>query len=221
MAQMTSEFPVVYVVYLCFLRTFLYHHSLTSTSLHASTTPQSPPHKHYLTSTSSQSPPHKYHLTSTTSQAPPHKHLLTITSSQVPPHKHHLTSTSSQAPPHNHLLTSTTSQAPPHKHLLTSTSSQAPCQQNHTCTSHFFRSSVLAGHFGQLLTSHEQPRGCYSVTMATLDCVHTVLNLESGIRDSSEILSCLMYLVEEVLPVYHKWRYSHNTDLDKMCECLW
>jgi nuclear pore complex protein Nup188 len=52
--------------------------------------------------------------------------------------------------------------------------------------------------------------------MATLDCVHTVLNLESGIRDSSEILSCLMYLVEEVLPVYHKWRYSHNTDLDKM-----
>ena len=78
---------------------------------------------------------------------------------------------------------------------------------------------MLAGHFGQLLAAHEQPKGQYCVTMATLDCIHTALSLESTVRDSSELLSCVMYVVEEILPVYHKWRYGQNTDMDKICEC--
>ena len=54
--------------------------------------------------------------------------------------------------------------------------------------------------------------------MATLDCVHLVLGVESAVRDSPELLTCVMYLLEEVVPSHHKWRYSQPGLMDRMGE---
>lgn len=52
--------------------------------------------------------------------------------------------------------------------------------------------------------------------MATLDCVHMVLGVESAVCDSPELLACVMFILEEVVPAHHKWRYSQPGLIDRM-----
>ena len=47
-----------------------------------------------------------------------------------------------------------------------------------------------------------------------------VLGVESGVRDSPELLACVMYLMEEVVPSHHKWRYTQTGLIDRMGEGL-
>lgn len=120
---------------------------------------------------------------------------------------YHITLTPHPPTSHSHLtLTSHPHISPSHLTLMPDLT---------TCSA-----PIAPGHFGQLLASHEQPRGKYVVTMATLDCVHLVLGVESAVRDSPELLACVMYLLEEVVPSHHKWRYSQPGLIDRMGE-LW
>ena len=75
---------------------------------------------------------------------------------------------------------------------------------------------MASGHFGHLLAVQEQAKGKYLVTMETLDCIHTALGARKFLGNSPELLICVMYIVEELVPAYCKWRFVQRNDFYKI-----
>lgn len=67
-----------------------------------------------------------------------------------------------------------------------------------------------AGGYGSLLMNSEQPQGEYGVTVAFLRLVTTLVKGQLGSTQSQGLVPCVMFVLKEVLPSYHKWRYSSH-----------
>ncbi|GCC30442.1 hypothetical protein chiPu_0008893 [Chiloscyllium punctatum] len=67
---------------------------------------------------------------------------------------------------------------------------------------------MQAGSYGNLLLSIERPQGEYSVTMAFLRLVTTLVKGQLGSTQSRGLLPCVVFVLKELLPTYHKWRYN-------------
>ncbi|XP_040860252.1 nucleoporin NUP188 [Ochotona curzoniae] len=65
-----------------------------------------------------------------------------------------------------------------------------------------------AGGYGSLLMNSEQPQGEYGVTMAFLRLVTTLVKGQLGSTQSQGLVPCVMFVLKEMLPSYHKWRYN-------------
>ncbi|TRY95067.1 hypothetical protein DNTS_004696 [Danionella cerebrum] len=67
---------------------------------------------------------------------------------------------------------------------------------------------MKAGNYGNLLVLIEQPRGEYSVTIAFLKLVTTLIKGQLGSTQSRGLIPCVLLVLKEMLPTYHKWRYN-------------
>ncbi|KAG1932236.1 nucleoporin NUP188 [Pimephales promelas] len=67
---------------------------------------------------------------------------------------------------------------------------------------------MKAGNYGNLLVLIEQPRGEYSVTIAFLRLVTTLVKGQLGSTQSRGLIPCVLLVLKEMLPTYHKWRYN-------------
>uniref|UniRef100_A0A673MJP4 Nucleoporin NUP188 n=1 Tax=Sinocyclocheilus rhinocerous TaxID=307959 RepID=A0A673MJP4_9TELE len=67
---------------------------------------------------------------------------------------------------------------------------------------------MKAGNYGNLLVLIEQPRGEYSVTVAFLRLVTTLVKGQLGSTQSRGLIPCVLLVLKEMLPTYHKWRYN-------------
>ncbi|XP_058528944.1 nucleoporin NUP188 [Ochotona princeps] len=67
-----------------------------------------------------------------------------------------------------------------------------------------------AGGYGSLLMNSEQPQGEYGVTMAFLRLVTTLVKGQLGSTQSQGLVPCVMFVLKEMLPSYHKWRYNSH-----------
>uniref|UniRef100_A0AAY4ADI6 Nucleoporin NUP188 n=1 Tax=Denticeps clupeoides TaxID=299321 RepID=A0AAY4ADI6_9TELE len=67
---------------------------------------------------------------------------------------------------------------------------------------------MRAGNYGNLLVLIEQPRGDYSVTVAFLRLVTTLVKGQLGSTQSRGLVPCVLLVLKEMLPTYHKWRYN-------------
>ncbi|KAA0719723.1 Nucleoporin NUP188 -like protein [Triplophysa tibetana] len=67
---------------------------------------------------------------------------------------------------------------------------------------------MKAGNYGNLLVSIEQPRGEYGVTIAFLRLVTTLVKGQLGSTQSRGLIPCVLLVLKEMLPTYHKWRYN-------------
>uniref|UniRef100_A0A673LB80 Nucleoporin NUP188 n=1 Tax=Sinocyclocheilus rhinocerous TaxID=307959 RepID=A0A673LB80_9TELE len=67
---------------------------------------------------------------------------------------------------------------------------------------------MKAGNYGNLLVLIEQPRGEYSVTIAFLRLVTTLVKGQLGSTQSRGLIPCVLLVLKEMLPAYHKWRYN-------------
>uniref|UniRef100_A0A8C1ZIA0 Nucleoporin NUP188 n=1 Tax=Cyprinus carpio TaxID=7962 RepID=A0A8C1ZIA0_CYPCA len=67
---------------------------------------------------------------------------------------------------------------------------------------------MKGGNYGNLLVLIEQPRGEYSVTIAFLRLVTTLVKGQLGSTQSRGLIPCVLLVLKEMLPTYHKWRYS-------------
>ncbi|XP_078082449.1 nucleoporin NUP188 isoform X2 [Mustelus asterias] len=67
---------------------------------------------------------------------------------------------------------------------------------------------MQAGSYGNLLLSIERPQGEYNVTMAFLRLVTTLVKGHLGSTQSRGLLPCVVFVLKELLPTYHKWRYN-------------
>ncbi|XP_067825897.1 nucleoporin NUP188 isoform X4 [Heptranchias perlo] len=67
---------------------------------------------------------------------------------------------------------------------------------------------MQAGSYGNLLLSIERPQGEYSVTMAFLRLVTTLVKGQLGSTQSRGLMPCVVFVLKEMLPTYHKWRYN-------------
>uniref|UniRef100_A0A4W3J4K6 Nucleoporin NUP188 n=1 Tax=Callorhinchus milii TaxID=7868 RepID=A0A4W3J4K6_CALMI len=65
-----------------------------------------------------------------------------------------------------------------------------------------------AGNYGNLLMSIERPHGEYTVTMAFLRLVTTLVKWQLGSTQNSGLTPCVLFVLKEMLPSYHKWRYN-------------
>ncbi|KAG7268203.1 hypothetical protein CRUP_022892 [Coryphaenoides rupestris] len=65
---------------------------------------------------------------------------------------------------------------------------------------------MKAGNYGNLLVQIEQPRGEYSVTIAFLRLITTLVKL--GSTQNKGLIPCVLLVLKEMLPTYHKWRYN-------------
>ncbi|XP_064420213.1 nucleoporin NUP188 [Latimeria chalumnae] len=64
------------------------------------------------------------------------------------------------------------------------------------------------GNYGNLLIGIEQPQGEYCVTIAFLRLVITLVKGQLGSTQSRGLVPCVMLVLKEMLPTYHKWRYT-------------
>ncbi|ERE71281.1 putative nucleoporin [Cricetulus griseus] len=67
-----------------------------------------------------------------------------------------------------------------------------------------------AGGYGNLLMNSEQPQGEYGVTVAFLRLVTTLVKGQLGSTQSQGLVPCVMFVLKEMLPSYHKWRYNSH-----------
>ncbi|XP_055035112.2 nucleoporin NUP188 [Misgurnus anguillicaudatus] len=67
---------------------------------------------------------------------------------------------------------------------------------------------MKAGNYGNLLVLIEQPRGEYNVTIAFLRLVTTLVKGQLGSTQSRGLIPCVLLVLKEMLPTYHKWRYN-------------
>ncbi|XP_021047631.1 nucleoporin NUP188 homolog [Mus pahari] len=67
-----------------------------------------------------------------------------------------------------------------------------------------------AGGYGSLLMNSEQPQGEYGVTIAFLRLVTTLVKGQLGSTQSQGLVPCVMFVLKEMLPSYHKWRYNSH-----------
>ncbi|XP_074067087.1 nucleoporin NUP188 isoform X3 [Macrotis lagotis] len=65
-----------------------------------------------------------------------------------------------------------------------------------------------AGGYGNLLMNSEQPQGEYGVTIAFLRLITTLVKGQLGSTQSQGLAPCIMFVLKEMLPSYHKWRYN-------------
>uniref|UniRef100_M3ZTZ5 Nucleoporin NUP188 n=1 Tax=Xiphophorus maculatus TaxID=8083 RepID=M3ZTZ5_XIPMA len=69
---------------------------------------------------------------------------------------------------------------------------------------------MKAGNYGNLLVQIEQPRGEYAVTIAFLRLITTLVKGQLGNTQSKGLIPCVLLVLKEMLPTYHKWRYNTN-----------
>ncbi|MEQ2197398.1 hypothetical protein XENOCAPTIV_028818, partial [Xenoophorus captivus] len=67
---------------------------------------------------------------------------------------------------------------------------------------------MKAGNYGNLLVQIEQPRGEYAVTIAFLRLITTLVKGQLGNTQSKGLIPCVLLVLKEMLPTYHKWRYN-------------
>ncbi|KAM8871349.1 nucleoporin NUP188 isoform 2-T2 [Synchiropus picturatus] len=67
---------------------------------------------------------------------------------------------------------------------------------------------MKAGNYGNLLVQNEQPRGEYSVTIAFLRLITTLVKGQLGSTQNKGLIPCVLLVLKEMLPTYHKWRYN-------------
>ncbi|XP_068429689.1 nucleoporin NUP188 [Clinocottus analis] len=67
---------------------------------------------------------------------------------------------------------------------------------------------MKAGNYGTLLVQIEQPRGEYAVTIAFLRLITTLVKGQLGSTQSKGLIPCVLLVLKEMLPTYHKWRYD-------------
>ncbi|XP_069743045.1 LOW QUALITY PROTEIN: nucleoporin NUP188 [Narcine bancroftii] len=67
---------------------------------------------------------------------------------------------------------------------------------------------MQAGSYGNLLLSIERPQGEYSVTTAFLRLVITLVKGQLGSTQSRGLMPCVVFVLKELLPTYHKWRHN-------------
>ncbi|XP_078502398.1 nucleoporin NUP188 isoform X2 [Lissotriton helveticus] len=65
-----------------------------------------------------------------------------------------------------------------------------------------------AGAYGHLLLGIEQPQGEYPVTISFLRLVTTLIKGQLGNTQSQGLVPCILFVLKEMLPNYHKWRYN-------------
>ncbi|XP_012876728.1 PREDICTED: nucleoporin NUP188 homolog [Dipodomys ordii] len=67
-----------------------------------------------------------------------------------------------------------------------------------------------AGGYGNLLMNSEQPQGEYKVTVAFLRLITTLVKGQLGSTQNQGLVPCVMFVLKEMLPSYHKWRYNSH-----------
>uniref|UniRef100_A0A8C9WLB6 Nucleoporin NUP188 n=1 Tax=Scleropages formosus TaxID=113540 RepID=A0A8C9WLB6_SCLFO len=67
---------------------------------------------------------------------------------------------------------------------------------------------MKAGNYGNILVLIEQPRGEYAVTVAFLHLVTTLVKGQLGSTQNKGLIPCVLLVLKEMLPTYHKWRYN-------------
>ncbi|XP_041706361.1 nucleoporin NUP188-like [Coregonus clupeaformis] len=67
---------------------------------------------------------------------------------------------------------------------------------------------MKAGNYGNLLVLIEQPKGEYAVTIAFLRLVTTLVKGQLGSTQNKGLVPCVLLVLKEILPNYHKWRYN-------------
>uniref|UniRef100_A0A672HS40 Nucleoporin NUP188 n=1 Tax=Salarias fasciatus TaxID=181472 RepID=A0A672HS40_SALFA len=67
---------------------------------------------------------------------------------------------------------------------------------------------MKAGNYGNLLVQIEQPRGEYAVTIAFLRLLTTLVKGQLGSTQNKGLIPCVLLVLKEMLPTYHKWRYN-------------
>ncbi|XP_037609785.1 nucleoporin NUP188 homolog [Sebastes umbrosus] len=67
---------------------------------------------------------------------------------------------------------------------------------------------MKAGNYGNLLVQIEQPRGEYAVTIAFLRLITTLVKGQLGSTQNKGLMPCVLLVLKEMLPTYHKWRYN-------------
>ncbi|GAA6091744.1 nucleoporin NUP188 isoform X1 [Tachysurus ichikawai] len=75
---------------------------------------------------------------------------------------------------------------------------------------------MKAGNYGNLLVLIEQPRGDYAVTIAFLRLVTTLVKGQVGSTQSRGLIPCVLLVLKEMLPTYHKWRYNTHGVREKI-----
>uniref|UniRef100_A0A8C4UZZ9 Nucleoporin NUP188 n=1 Tax=Falco tinnunculus TaxID=100819 RepID=A0A8C4UZZ9_FALTI len=73
-----------------------------------------------------------------------------------------------------------------------------------------------AGGYGNLLLSIEQPQGEYSVTISFLNLITTLVRGQLGSTQSQGLVPCIVFVLKELLPNYHKWRYNSHGVREKI-----
>uniref|UniRef100_A0A8C3JVI7 Nucleoporin NUP188 n=1 Tax=Calidris pygmaea TaxID=425635 RepID=A0A8C3JVI7_9CHAR len=73
-----------------------------------------------------------------------------------------------------------------------------------------------AGGYGNLLMSIEQPQGEYSVTVSFLNLITTLVRGQLGSTQSQGLVPCIVFVLKEMLPNYHKWRYNSHGVREKI-----
>lgn len=107
---------------------------------------------------------------------------------------------------------------------------------------------MKAGNYGNLLVLIEQPRGEYGVTIAFLRLVTTLVKVthisdpfvlifrgnphslrvtvhscsqgQLGSTESRGLIPCVLLVLKEMLPTYHKWRYNTYGVRERIGELL-
>ncbi|KAK2819337.1 hypothetical protein Q5P01_024898 [Channa striata] len=67
---------------------------------------------------------------------------------------------------------------------------------------------MKAGNYGNMLVQIEQPRGEYAVTTAFLRLITTLVKGQLGSTQNKGLIPCVLLVLKEMLPTYHKWRYN-------------
>ncbi|KAI3362181.1 hypothetical protein L3Q82_012508, partial [Scortum barcoo] len=67
---------------------------------------------------------------------------------------------------------------------------------------------MKAANYGNLLVQIEQPRGEYAVTIAFLRLITTLVKGQLGSTQNKGLIPCVLLVLKEMLPTYHKWRYN-------------
>ncbi|XP_077353243.1 nucleoporin NUP188 isoform X2 [Festucalex cinctus] len=67
---------------------------------------------------------------------------------------------------------------------------------------------MTAGNYGNLLVRIEQPRGEYAVTTAFLKLLTILIKGQLGSTQNKGLIPCVLLVLKEMLPTYHKWRYN-------------
>nr|XP_033817901.1 nucleoporin NUP188 homolog isoform X1 [Geotrypetes seraphini] len=73
-----------------------------------------------------------------------------------------------------------------------------------------------AGGYGNLLMRIEQPQGEYRVTNAFLRLVTTLVKGQLGSTQSRGLMPCILFVLKEMLPSYHRWRYNSHGERERI-----